>query len=127
MEIYLKRYFWTLPFIMIVACAILAALGVNHVVEAKFLADDGAARPHKPHVVKPVVVKPPPSKDPQDVIARNMFCSTCDPPLTSLPLALLATIVASDPSSSAATVFNTQSFRSGSYSVGDTIPDAGQV
>jgi general secretion pathway protein C len=147
MEIYLKRYFWTLPFIMIVACAILVALGVNHVVEAHFLLDDGGARTHHARPVpKLVTQKPLPTKDPQDVIGRNMFCSTCDPPkpvdtaatpaqpvdenhppLTSLPLALVATIVSANSRLSAATVFNTQTFRSGSYGIGDGIPDAGQV
>ena len=149
MEIYLKRWFWTLPLFMIVVCAILAALGVNHVVEAKFLlGGDSTTRPAH-HTVKPVKrdsQKPAPSKDAQDVIARNIFCSTCDPPKppdpsntptqpvdenhppnTTLPLALLATIVAKDAKASAATVLNTASFKSGSYGVGDWIPDAGQV
>src|SRR5262249_34229004 len=54
MELYLKRWFWTLPLIMISACAILAALGVNHVVEAKYLiGSDGEARPTH-HITKPV-------------------------------------------------------------------------
>ena len=149
MEIYLKRYFWTLPLIMITACCILAALGVNHVVEAKFLLGSEAPRPAAHRTAKPVkpaAQKPPPSKDAQDVIARNIFCSTCDPPkpadatatptqpvdenhppVTALPLALVATIVAQNPRSSAGTVFNTSTFRSGSYGVSDWIPDAGQV
>lgn len=146
MEIYLKRWFWTLPLFMISICAILAALGVNHVVEAKYLlATDNATRPTR-RTARPVKhdAKPIASKDAQDVTGRNIFCSTCDPPkpvdtpaaapvdenhppLTALPLALLATIVASDPSVSAATIFNTQSFRSGSYRVGEIIQDAGQV
>jgi general secretion pathway protein C len=146
MEIYLKRWFWTLPLFMISVCAILAALGVNHVVEAKYLlASDATARPtHR--TSKPVKhdAKPVASKDAQDVIGRNIFCSTCDPPkpadspvaapvdenhppLTALPLALLATIVASDASVSTATILNTQSFKSGSYGVGDLIQDAGLV
>lgn len=146
MEIYLKRWFWTLPIFMIVICSVLVALGVNHVVEAKYLlGSDNAAHPQR-HAkpVKHDTAKPPPSKDPADVLGRNMFCSTCDPPkapdpttappvdenhppVTSLPLALLATIVAADPSVSAATIFNTSSFKSGSYGVGDLIPDAGRV
>jgi len=147
MELYLKRWFWTLPLIMISACAILAALGVNHVVEAKYLLGaDGEARPTH-HAARPVrhdAPKAVASKDAQEVIGRNIFCSTCEPPkpaetptaapvddnhppLTSLPLALLATVVAADPTASAATIINTQSFRSGSYGVNDTIPDAGQL
>lgn len=146
MEIYLKRWFWTLPIFMIVICSVLVALGVNHVVEAKYLlGSDNAAHPQRrAKPVKHDTAKPPPSKDPADVLGRNMFCSTCDPPkpeeqknlppvdenhppVTSLPLALLATIVSADPSVSAATIFNTSTFKSGSYGVGDLIPDAGRV
>src|SRR5215470_20005032 len=148
MEIYLKRWFWTLPIFMIVICAVLVALGVNHIVEAKYLLGSDNNTAHPQRRAKPVrhdTAKPPPSKDPADVLGRNMFCSTCDPPkpddaqknlppvdenhppITSLPLALLATIVAADPSVSAATIFNTSTFKSGSYGVGDQIPDAGRV
>jgi general secretion pathway protein C len=147
MELYLKRYFWTLPILMIVACAVLAALGANHIVEAQFLL--GGEAPHlNPKHAKPKhdAQKPPPSKDAAEVVARNMFCSTCEPPkpvetastpsapidenhppTTTLPLALLATIVAENPSASGATILNTQSFKSGSYGVGDLIPGAGPV
>ena len=145
MEIYLKRYFWTLPLIMIVACGILAALGANHIVEAKYLLGSDAPKAAPHHVkAKKEALKPAPTKDATAVTARNMFCSTCDPPktpeagpsaivdenhppTTALPLALLATIVAQDPRVSAATILNTASFRSGSYGVGDTIQDAGEV
>jgi general secretion pathway protein C len=74
-----------------------------------------------------------------------MFCSTCEPPspeqpaaptgpvddnhppATALPLILHATIVAANPESSAATITNTTTFRSGQYRVGEEIPDAGEV
>ena len=146
MEILLKRYFWTLPLVMIVACSFLAALGANHIVEAKYLLGSDAPKTTAHHLKpKKETQKPPPSKDAAAVIARNMFCSTCDPPkpadtggpaapvdenhppLTTLPLALLATIVAQDPRVSAATILNTASARSGSYGVGDLIPDVGDV
>jgi len=146
MEILLKRYFWTLPIIMIIACASLAAMAANHIVEAKYLLGADAPMAARAHHAKPrKEQKPPPSKDAQAVVSRNMFCSSCEPPKTadtgpasapvdenhppntSLPLALLATIVAQDPRASAATIYNSTSFRSGSYGVGDTIPDAGDV
>jgi general secretion pathway protein C len=146
MEILLKRYFWTLPIVMIIACASLAAMAANHVVEAKYLLGSDAP-PARAHHAKPKkdAQKPAPSKDSAAVLARNMFCSSCEPPKTvdtgpasapvdenhppntSLPLALLATIVAQDPRASAATIFNSSTFRSGSYGVGDAIPDAGEV
>jgi general secretion pathway protein C len=148
MEMLFKRYFWTLPLVMITACAILAALGVNHVVEAKYLLDADAPRAahHAVRPVKPQAQKPPPSKDAQEVINRNIFCSTCEPakpsdapaavptpvddnhpPVTQLPLALLVTMVAEDPHLSTATIMNTSTQRSGIFAVDDWIPAAGQV
>src|SRR6185295_7464436 len=115
MELLLKKYFWVIHVVVIVTCSILLAKGVNHYLEAKVFVGDKAkkptpsARPAKPiqkdtpHVVK----------DPQVVVDRNIFCSTCEPPkpveptatsqpvsdpnhppATSLPLVLMATSVA---------------------------------
>jgi general secretion pathway protein C len=144
MERILKRYFYLVPIAVILLCGVLAAAAANQVIEARFLLGaptaNGAARHKKvePH-------KPPPSKDATEVINRNIFCSTCEPPkpetaspsapvddnhppATTLPLALQATIVVEKhPSLSSATITNTSSFRSGSYRVGELIPDAGEV
>lgn len=143
MERLLKRYFYLVPIVVILLCGVLAAKAANHVIEAKFLlgtpAHSGPAKPKKPEPPKA-----PPSKDANEVLSRNMFCSTCEPPktdvtapsapsddnhppATTLPLALLATIVTANPATSAATITNTSSFRSGNYGVGDVIPDAGEV
>jgi general secretion pathway protein C len=146
MDIYLKKYFWLVPIVVILCCGVLAAKAASHLLEAKVLVGNGAAKraASKPRP-KLDTQKPPPSKDANEVIGRNMFCSTCEPPqtaetptsptvvddnnppITSLPLALAATIVAQNPASSAATVINTSTQRSGQYSVGDVIPDAGEV
>lgn len=145
MERLLKRYFYVVPIVVIICSGVLAAKAANHVLEAKFLLGTPAAKvAARPKKVEPA--KPPPSKDANEVLTRNMFCSTCDPPrpadsstpsapvddnhppATSLPLALLGTIVSdSEPEISAATVANTSTFRSGNYGVGDVIPDAGEV
>jgi general secretion pathway protein C len=145
-EIYLKRYFWVVPIVIITACGVLAARAANHVIEAKLLSTTAPRRePTTPRAKPRSEPKPPPSKDADGVVARNMFCSTCEPPKppeaatpaapsddnnppqTSLPLALVATIVASDQSASAATIVNTSNQRAGSYHVGDEIPEAGEV
>jgi general secretion pathway protein C len=143
MERLLKKYFYLVPIVVILLCGVLAAKAANHVIEAKFLLGAPAhAGPTKPK--KPEPPKPPPSKDANEVLARNMFCSTCEPPradvaapsapvddnhppATSLPLALLATFVTHNPARSAATITNTTTFKSGNYSVGDVIPDAGEI
>jgi general secretion pathway protein C len=146
MEIYLKRYFWVVPILVILTSSVLAARAANHILEAKVFANGGAPRTTRAsRAPKHDVQKPPPSKDASEVVTRNMFCSSCEPaaaaagnqpaqvvdenhpPSTSLPLVLLATIVAADPGASGATIVNTASAKSGQYSVGDVIPDAGEV
>jgi general secretion pathway protein C len=148
MELYLKRYFWVIPVLVVVICAVLLAMGVNHLVEGKYLLSReekqaASAKPHKP-VAKPATI----SKDYKPIVQRNLFCSdpACDPPTeqpavattvtpsdpnnppaTSLPLALVATSVAGDPVFSSATVINTQSTKGGSYWLGEEIPDAGRI
>ncbi len=146
MDIYLKKYFWVVPILVILCCSVLAAKAANHLLEAKVLAPGTANAKRAAAKPRPKIdtQKPPPSKDPSVVTSRNMFCSTCDPPpatdttsptapddgsapVTSEPLALAATIVARDPSVSAATIINTQTQRSGQYSVGDGLFDVGEV
>jgi general secretion pathway protein C len=148
MELYLKKYFWLLPLLVIVLCATFAASGTNHLLVATYLtSDDGpkpASRPRPPRVSERTP-RPVASKDSEAVATRNVFCSTCDPPTpelpsapsaasdpnhppaTSLPLALLATSVARRDRYSSATIANTQTQRSGSYFAKDEIPEAGEV
>jgi general secretion pathway protein C len=134
------------PLVIITLCGILAARAANHVIEAKLLGTTAPRREPTAGRTKPKnEPKPPPSKDANEVVNRNMFCSSCEPPkpaeaaapsaptddnhppATSLPLALVATVVASDPDASAATIINTSNSKSGSYGVGDEIPDAGEL
>jgi general secretion pathway protein C len=149
MELYLKRYFWVIPVVVVIVCAVLLATAVNHLIEGKYLLGgeehkaSTAPKPHKP-TAKPATV----SKDSKPIVQRNLFCSdpACDPPTdqpvvatgpqptdpnnppaTSLPLALVATAVAGDPVFSSATVINTQSTKAGSYWLGEEIPDAGRI
>jgi general secretion pathway protein C len=77
------------------------------------------------------------SKDGTSFANRNMFCSECTPAptevanldpsqiqTTSLPLQLLATMVATKPEDSYATIVNTDNQKQGAYSVGDIVPGA---
>jgi general secretion pathway protein C len=142
-SIFLKRYFWIVPLVTTMLCSYLAARGATAVIDAKIAGDEDSpkAAPSRPRKVLP----PPKatfSKDADIVVSRNMFCSTCEPPVadstkpvdpsgrppnTSLPLILSATVVASIPTFSSATIINTGSFKSGSYGVNDEIPDAGPI
>jgi general secretion pathway protein C len=146
MDVYIKKYFWVTTLVVIIICSALAATAVAHIIEATALTDSD-----KP--VKRAVVRPPPSSASADkgkpskvglpIAERDMFCSECapqapatdtgpvpsdgSPPITSLPLRLVATNVASNEDLSFATVQNTQSNVTGMYRKGDEIPAAGPV
>src|SRR5262245_44463771 len=113
MELLLKKYFWVVHLLVIVIGVTLAAKGVNHVIEGKYLLAEGdhpsAVRRRPPRHV-PTLTATAPTKDGQVASTRNIFCSTCEPPkpaeavatttgdpnqpiATTLPLALLATSV----------------------------------
>ncbi len=121
-----------------------AARGVNHYLEAKYLADSKEApklaRVAKPSL-KPIAAR---SKVGTPLVARNMFCSDCvieeatsnptgpvvdsdAPPTTALPLRLVATNISTVESSSFATILNTSSHNQGAYWMGDVIPGAGEI
>lgn len=139
MQDVIKRYFWVLGALVVLVCAVFAAKTTSHVIEAKFLGDSSKT----PRVV---AVMPSPSqpakqtrsKDGAPLTTRNMFCSDCTPAVvatptnvdpgtvqnTTLPLQLLATMVATKPEDSYATIVNTENLKQGAYSIGDPIPGA---
>jgi general secretion pathway protein C len=139
MQDLVKRYFWVLGVAVVLVCSVFAAKATSHVIEAKFLGDSGktpkviAAMPNPSQPAKQAR-----SKDGAAFASRNMFCSACTPPepttpvntdpsqiqTTSLPLSLLATMVASNPKDSYATIINTQNEKQGAYAVGDPVPGA---
>ncbi len=145
METYIRKYFGVLPVVVIIVCAYFGAQAANHMIESEALADSeklGKAQ----KVVKGPKKKPKARKSKlgEPLVARNMFCSSCvpaepeaeapgevvdsdSPPLTSLPLRLVATNVSTDPEHSFATVQNTSTDRQGSYSIDQEIPESGAV
>jgi general secretion pathway protein C len=138
MQDVIKRYFWVVGGITVMACAVFAAKATAHIVEAKVLGDPTEA----PKTTGPVTAPKPSepkaaarSKDGTQLAGRNMFCSECTPAvvaptdptsiaITSLPLQLLATNVGNTEKDSTATVINTESQRQGSFSIGDKLPGA---
>src|SRR5687767_10892332 len=134
---HLKRYFWVITVVAVIACAVFAAKATGSFLTAIFLADSKKApkvAPVAPRV--DTVVKPTRSKDGGQLATRNMFCSECTPSVaavntdpsmiqqTSLPLVLLATNVSTDPKQSYASVINTESQRQGAYGVDEQLPGA---
>lgn len=145
METYIRKYFGVLPVIVVVVCAYFGAQAANHVIEAKALPDsEKLGKAEK--VVANTKKKPKTSKSKlgEPLVARNMFCSSClpaepeeevegevidsdTPPITSLPLRLVATNVSTETDYSFATVQNTTTDRQGSYSIDQEIPDSGAI
>jgi general secretion pathway protein C len=142
-QAFLKKNFWVVNLLTALVCAVFAGKAITHWVEGKWLGDD--PEPAKPRRVaqKPAKPKVTRSKAGQALADRNMFCSAClppepvadvgpiddsaGPPMTSLPLKLIATNVANAEASSFATIHNTSSQRVGAYRIGEEIPDAGAV
>lgn len=145
MQAFLKKNFWVVNVATVVICSVFAATAANHVIEAKFLGDDAtpakAAPPPPPSRAEPEKRR---SKSGEALAKRNMFCSTCEPPepeqvaegpivdsdtppITSLPLKLIATNVSDREDRSFATITNTGKSRVGAYRVGEDIPEAGKV
>src|SRR5450755_1217712 len=138
MQDLIKRYFWVLGAIVVMACVVFAAKATNHFVEAKYLHD--SATPPRPTAMAPnpsTPVKATHSKDGALLTSRDMFCSDCTPAVetttnvdpsliqtTSLPLNLVATSVSLDDDESYATIVTTENQRQGSFSIGDKIPGA---
>ena len=142
MQDIIKRYFWVLGALVAMTCAVFAAKGVGHVLEATLLGDPE----HGPKVVAPtnaplLVAKPVHGKDSALFATRDMFCSDCKPPepitpkpgdtpgspsivLTSLPLQLLATNVGTHDEDSFASIVNTENQNQGSFGIGDKVPGA---
>src|SRR5688572_27042058 len=135
-----KRYFWVLGAAVVLVCSVFAAKATSHIIEAKFLADSAKAPRVKPSITpaSTTPVKESRSKDGTLLASRNMFCSECTPAVpvataptdpsqiatTGLPIVLLATMVATKPEESYATIINTENQKQGAYSVGDQIPGA---
>ncbi len=143
MEQYIKKYFVVVPALVIAVCAYFGAKAVNHVVEAKALGDSEKLGKAEKVVAPKKQTAVARSKSGDPIAKRNMFCSSClppepvetdgvvvdsdSPPMTSLPLRLLATNVSTETDYSFATIQNTSTERQGAYSIDQKIPDGGAV
>lgn len=141
MQDIIKRYFWVVGALTVVACAFFAAKGVGHFVEGKYLADAKHGPKITPMAPKVAIATTARTKEGKPIADRNMFCSECTPPvpvaptdvdpshipITSLPLVLVATSVNTMPEHSFASVLNNDTQKQGAYYTNDTIPGAGPV
>lgn len=136
MQDLIKRYFWVLGVVVVIACAVFAAQATGHLIEAAVLGDAKTSPKVTPVARTEPVVVASRSKDGGQLASRNMFCSSCTPAapaaaadpssiaVTNLPLSLVVTNVSPKEADSYAIVINTESQRQGAFSIGDQLPGA---
>lgn len=130
----LVRRTWFVVLVAVILCAGFAARGVAALVEADYLAPmptPGTPLPAGARQAARPARTPP---DSSGFVARNMFCSTCDPEpsgpgptdasYTGRPAVLIATSMGLDPR---ATVRVLETEVQGSWGVRDQIPGVGTV
>jgi type II secretory pathway component PulC len=131
----LVRRTWIVTLLAVLACSAFAAQAASAIVEAEALSPSSLSPP--PRVPPPVVAAAPTRVplDGADLVARNMFCSTCAPPdpgptgnpsavFTGKPAILIATAIGKDPR---ATVRVPETEVQGDWSLGDRIPGVGTI
>ncbi|HEY2729294.1 MAG TPA: type II secretion system protein GspC [Polyangia bacterium] len=142
METLLRKYLWAIDLAVIAICAIFSARATATAIETKLAR---GALPAKP---APRVASATPQtvygKQFEDILKRNIFCSTCPPILpppvdtskppeqsapqrTTLPVALLAIMFApppADPRWSMAIIRDTEQKSAGAFGIGGKIREA---
>jgi general secretion pathway protein C len=143
-ETLLRKYLWAVDGLVIALCMIFLARATATVVERKLVIP---GPPPKPAVRAPVAAAAPVySKQVEEILKRNIFCSTCPPILapantgqpdqpppppplqrTSLNLKLLAIMYAPPPANprwSVAIIRDNDEHSAGPYNIGSKIRDA---
>ena len=146
METVLRKYLWAVNLAVIALCAMFLARAASTKVGTKLVASAGGAVPKKISRPTPASAAPVYTKQVEDILKRNIFCSACPPILavekaagdlgpapppplqrTALPLKLLAIMWApppADPRWSVAVIRDNDSKSSGPYNVGSKIREA---
>ncbi len=128
----LVRRTWPLVVVTVFVCSVFAARAISSLTEARL--DEISSPRTAPREVVQVATAPSRAKlDPEALVARNMFCSTCTPEPGTPPgptdsfvpdAQLIATSIGKDP---VATVHVRTTDVQGSWGLGDTIPGIGTV
>lgn len=123
------RRTWLVSLATVIACAAFAARTVSSLTDASYLDSVPPKQAPLPQVVQ---VAPPVNKpDGAELVARNMFCSTCETPGEPGPTdsfkpnaVLIATSIGSDPR---ATLRVLDRDVQGSWGIGDVVPGVGRI
>jgi general secretion pathway protein C len=142
METLLRKYFWVIDLAVIAICAVFSARAAATMIEKNLAkaAPPPKALPRVAAVASQTVY----SKELEEILKRNVFCSTCPPIIkveekgpgpvgpaapqrTTLPIALVAIMYAPPPASkywSMAIIRDTEQKTSGPYSIGMKVREA---
>ncbi|HJX62809.1 MAG TPA: type II secretion system protein GspC [Polyangia bacterium] len=146
METLLRKYLWALDLVVVALCATFLGNAASSAVESKVVASIPAPSPTANKPRRPEPTTPASSKQPEGILKRNIFCSTCPPIIeephpdggvpeptspeavkTALPLALLAVMYAPPPNGikwSIAVIRDTEIKSVGAYPVGGKVHGA---
>jgi len=142
-ETLLRKYLWAVDGLIVVLCAVFLARASATVIGGKMLVSGGAPKPVTRVATAPTAA-PVYGKQVEEILRRNIFCSTCPPILqteggpkqpdappplqrTSLNLKLLAIMFApppADPRWSVAIIRDNDAKSAGPYNVGSRLRDA---
>ena len=143
METLLRKCLWAVDGLIVVLCAVFLARASATVIGGKMLVSGGAPKPAARVATAPTAA-PVYGKQVEEILRRNIFCSTCPPILqteggpkqpdappplqrTSLNLKLLAIMFApppADPRWSVAIIRDNDAKSAGPYNVGSRLRDA---
>lgn len=142
---FVERHFWMVTAVVVMTSSSMTASAVAHIIEATILRE--GSEPVRRSTaswpgLQPSQVASEVARSGARLVRRNMFCSRCvfqlpgsnvaivaadDPPLTDLPLRLIATTITPVEAGSFVTVRNTSTAYQGAFRLGETIPGAGKV
>jgi general secretion pathway protein C len=144
-EILLRKYLWAVDALIIALCAVFLARASATVIGGKMVTSGGAAPPRPARVAAPPPAAPVYTKQVEEILNRNIFCSTCPPIIapaktgpdqppppppmqrTSLNLKLLAIMFApppADPRWSVAIIRDNDAKSAGPFTIGSQLRDA---
>jgi len=144
-ETLLRKYLWALDLAVVALCATFLGNAASSAVESKVVAAIPAPPPLASKPRRPEPTTATSSKQPEGILKRNIFCSTCPPIIdephpdggvidpsmepvkTALPLALLAIMYAPPPNGikwSIAVIRDTEIKSTGAFPVGGKVHGA---
>jgi general secretion pathway protein C len=143
-ELLLRKYMWAVDGLIVALCAVFLARASATAIGGKMVVGGGAAAPRPARIASAAPAAPVYTKQVEEILNRNIFCSTCPPILakpvtdtgpppapplqrTSLNLKLLAIMFApppADPRWSVAIIRDNDDKSAGPYTVGTKLRDA---